>query len=141
MTSRFAASRTRASLATCALTAGLLALGVAAPVQAQTTDTQPPSGQQAPGTQASQYSQEQLESFVAATVKVQEIGKKWEPQIQGATDEQTATDLRSQANAEMADAVEAEGLSTDQYREIYMAAMADPELNQRLAQIYEESQQ
>jgi hypothetical protein len=134
MTLRFAAFPARTLLA------GLLALGAAGAVQAQTTETPMQPEQQAPGSQVTQFSEQELESFVAATVKVREIGARWEPQIQGATDEQAAMELRSQANAEMAAAVEEEGLTPEQYREIYMAALADPELNNRLAQIYEESQ-
>ena len=123
-----------AALSASALLAGLLVVGAVPSIQAQTTETQPPAA----GAEAA-YSQQELESFVAATEKVNQIGQKWGPQIEGAEDEGAAMQLRSQANAEMASAVQEEGLTPEQYREIYQAALADPELNNRLAQIYQSS--
>ncbi|WP_119458427.1 DUF4168 domain-containing protein [Rhodospirillaceae bacterium SYSU D60014] len=124
-----------AALSAGALLAGFLVIGAVPSIQAQTTETQPPAT-----SAETAYSQQDLESFVAATEKVNEIGQKWSSQIEGAEDETTAMQLRSQANAEMAAAVQEEGLTPERYREIYQAAMADPELNNRLAQIYRDAQ-
>jgi hypothetical protein len=121
-------------IAVCALLSGLAAHALATPAAAQDTTTQP-----APTAQ--DFSQDQLESFAVAVVRVDEIGRKWLPQIQSAPDEQAATELRQQANAEMVEAVEAEGLSADEYNRIYLAAQSDPELNQRIMDMIEEPAQ
>ena len=89
-----------AALSASALLASLLVFGAAPSIQAQTTETQPPAA----GAEAA-YSQQELESFVAATEKVNQIGQKWSPQIEGAEDEGAAMQLRSQANAHLLQAI------------------------------------
>jgi hypothetical protein len=114
--------------------AGGLMLAAAPPVAAQDTTTQP-----APA--ATNFSQDKLESFADAVVKVDQIGRKWVPEIQKAPDQQTATDLREKANAEMVAAVESEGLTTDEYNKIYLAARSDPDLNKRIMGMIEQPAQ
>lgn len=125
-----------AALSACALLAGASLAGLG-PAAAQTTETQPVQEQAAPA----QYTQEQLESFTAAALKVDEIGQRWLPEIQSAGSEEEAQQLREQANQEMVQAVQAEGLTTEEYNQIYVSAQSDPALSQRIAQIIEERRQ
>ena len=83
---------------------------------------------------------EQLRAFAAAALEVQEIGRQWQEAAQSATSEAEVDQLRDDAQAQMVEAVESEGLSVDDYNAIVAAAEADPELAARIqTMIVEES--
>jgi hypothetical protein len=96
-----------------ALIAGLMAVpGVAS---AQTTEPAPPPAGEEQAQQpaeATAPSQQQLESFAAATVQIAQI--------------------QEEAQKRMQAAVEEEGLTIEQYNEIAQAAKADPQIEQTL---------
>lgn len=107
-----------AAILVAAVCLGLVALG---PARAQT-----------------EYSEAQLESFVDAAVVVNDLIQAWRPRIEAADSEQEAAQLREQANQELAQAIEAtEGMSLEEYQMIGQAAQADPELSERINDIYQ----
>src|SRR3546814_10776407 len=53
------------------------------------------------GSQGAAYSQEQLESYAAAFMKVQEIDRAWQPKIQQAEDQQQADQMATEATDEV----------------------------------------
>lgn len=117
-----------------ALCLGVLALG---PAHAQTEQQQPPQPQQQQ-MQQSEYTEEQLESFVDAAVAVNDLIEDWRPRITAAESEEQAAQLREQANEELAEAIEqTEGMSLEEYQQIGQAAQADPELSERINEIYQ----
>ena len=86
-----------------------------------------------PDTGAEEFSEAQLESFIDATVKIQELRTEFMPQIEAAETEEDAQALAEQAQTEMQNAVEdTEGLDVATYNQIGQAAQSDQELNARL---------
>ncbi len=101
-----------------ALCLGLVALG---PARAQT-----------------EYSEAQLESFVDAAIEVNALIEEWRPRIDAAESEQQAAEMREQANEELAQVIDqTEGMSLEDYQMIGQAAQADPELADRINDIYQ----
>src|SRR3546814_635101 len=86
-----------------------------------------PSGRPQAGSQGAAYSQEQLESYAAAVMKVQEIDRAWQPKIQQAEDQQQADQMATEATDEMIGQIEAQGLSVEEYNAITQAAEQDQE--------------
>jgi hypothetical protein len=129
-------------LAIAAVFASALILGVAPPLQAQDTKTPqqpPPAQQQQPPAQQSEFSQNQLESFASAVLKVQEIRSKWQAQLQGAGNAEKAQELQAQAGAEMVSAVEEKGLTVETYNAIATAARDNPELAERIGKLLQQT--
>lgn len=119
-------------LAALALTAGL----VAAPAAYA---EQPPAmqlaqdEQQQPAQQDIQPDEEQLESFVVATVRIINIQQQAQQEMQAAEPEQQEQ-VRAQALQEIVAAVENEGLTVDEYNGIVQQVESDPELGQTVQQ-------
>jgi hypothetical protein len=103
-----------------ALAAGLPAL----PAVAQQNAPQMPQA----GTGAGGYSQEKLQSYAAAVMKVQEIDRAWQPRIQQAEDQQQAEAMTTEATNQMIGEIEAQGLSVQEYNAITQAAEQDQQL-------------
>ncbi|HEX2478431.1 MAG TPA: DUF4168 domain-containing protein [Geminicoccaceae bacterium] len=108
------------------LTAGALALALAASgsawAQAQT-----------------EFSDQQLESFVVAALAVDELIREWNPRIQAAENEEQAAQLREEANAALLETISAtDGITIEKYQEIGQAAQSDPELAARINELYQE---
>lgn len=117
-----------------ALCLGVLALG---PAHAQ-TEQQPPPQQPQQEMQQTEFTEDQLESFVDAAVAVNDLIESWRPRITAAESEEQAAQLREEANEELAEAIEqTEGMSLEEYQEIGQAAQADPELSERINEIYQ----
>ncbi len=122
------------SLFTTTLAAALLALGLAGPTAAQ--DQAP---QAAP--QAEDITDQQLDQFAEAALAVNQIGRKYASELQAAEDEAAAQEIRAQAQEEMMQAVQDEGLSVEQYNAIYAAAENDQEINSAIQALLQEKQQ
>lgn len=124
--------------------AALMALGIAAaPVAASATGAAPA----ATGTgmltliQAQQtFSDEELHSFASAVVSVQDISQDWQNRMASAESEQELAEMQEAANQDMVQAVEAEGISVEQYNEIHAAAQTDEALYQQLVELIEQAQ-
>lgn len=104
-----------------AVAAAAMTLGFAAPAIAQTAA--PPAAQQ-PAPAA--VPEESLRSYAMAAIEVQRIGEAWEPRIQSAESAEQVEQLRQEAQSEMISAVEQEGLSVDEYNEIFTLTQTDP---------------
>ena len=78
------------------------------------------------------FSEGQLEAYVAAVVKIQEIDKSWQPRIEGAQTSGEAAEMTREATEEMIDEVQAQGLSVEEYNSITQAAETDDGLYERI---------
>ena len=108
-----------------AVAATALAAGLSLPAFAQS--------EEAPeATQPAAPSDEDLQSYAAAATEIQTIVQEWQPQIEGAETPEEANELGTQAQVQMVEAVEAEGLSVEQYNQITQLAQADPDLQAKI---------
>ena len=89
--------------------------------------------------QGAAYSQEQLESYAAAVMKVQEIDRAWQPKIQQAANEEEAEAMTTEATNEMIGEIQAQGLSVQQYNAITQAAEQDQQLYDRIMTLLAEA--
>jgi hypothetical protein len=114
------------------LAAGLAALLLAAPATAPLAQTS--STQTAPAASAN-FSQEELETFAAASLEVERVSAKWEPRIASAPTEAEQNQVREEAMGELVEVVQDEGLTVDRYNQIAMAVQSNPEVAQTVQQL------
>lgn len=93
--------------------------------------------QQAPA--AAEYGEEELRAFAQASLEVQELNDKWIPRLSEAESQEEAQQLRSQATSEMAEAIQDEGLSLEDYNAIYDQARQDAELASQIRSYQQEA--
>lgn len=74
------------------------------------------------------WSRAELEAFASAAVKIADVRQLWQMRIAHADTPKQARDYEKRMVAGMHDAIEAEGLSVEDYNRIYAAARADPRL-------------
>jgi hypothetical protein len=87
--------------------------------------------------QAPAFSDAKIDAFVTAALKVEQLAKKWAPQISNAATPEQAEQLRQQANAELAAAVnQTEGISVQEYMNIGKTAQGDPQLASRIEKVF-----
>jgi hypothetical protein len=87
-----------------------------------------------------EISQEQLAAFAAAAQRVQELNQKWIPQINQAESDAENAQMREQAMQEMTAAVRDEGLTVEEYNQIYDAAQRSPEVMQQIEEHHQSLQ-
>lgn len=90
-------------------------------------------GQQPP--QQVQVSDSQLEQYVVVAGKVSEIRNDFQQKMTSAEDAEQAQSLQQEASAEMVEAVQASGMSVEEFNQIAYALQSDPALQERLAAI------
>lgn len=84
-------------------------------------------------TDAAEYSDGQLKSFVMAVLAINEIAEKWQPQVQAAESEDQAAEMLQQVDTEMRQAIEGtDGIGIDDYQSIMTDAQEDPELKSQI---------
>jgi Spy/CpxP family protein refolding chaperone len=109
------------------LTAAAVAIallgGTGAVPMANAQSTQQSAPQAGPG----EFSDEQLKSFAEASLEVEDLNRKWQPKMSGATGEQEQAQAREQAMQEMMLAVREAGLSVEEYNQIVSAMQIDPD--------------
>jgi hypothetical protein len=105
--------------------AALLLAGVMAMPSSGVAQTAAPASPQA-GTV--KFTEDQLKSFAAATLEVEELHEKYSPQIAAAKEPGEQEAVRAQAIEEMTKAVRGEGLSIEEYNSIVTQLYADPEM-------------
>ncbi len=76
-----------------------------------------------------------LLKFSVAMDAVQQIGVKYEAEFQNADDPAQAQQLQQQAQSEMVQAVEAAGLSTEEYNAIAQQAQIDETLRNKILEM------
>lgn len=133
----------RKTLIGSATIAALLAAPLA-PAFAQTAEA-PAAGQpqlQEDMQQAqTEFTDTQLESFVTAAMAVTEIRQDYMAKMQSAESEDAATQLQTEALAEMQAAVEdTENMDLDTYNQIGQAMQSDPEVGERVAALIKAQQ-
>lgn len=112
------------------------ALGIASNTPLLAQSQEQPQGQ---GQEQTSIPDNKLESFVVAAIEVQDLIQQWSPRIENAESEDEAAQMREQANAELAGAIdETEGISVEEYQAIGQQARQDPQLNARIQEIYQE---
>ena len=87
--------------------------------------------------QAPAISDAKIDAFVTAALKVEQLVKKWTPQISNATSPEQADQMRQQANTELAAAVnQTDGISVQEYMDIGKSAQSNPELASRIEKVF-----
>jgi hypothetical protein len=124
-------------LAALALAAGLVAAPAAFAEQPPAAMQLAQDEQQQPAQEAVQPDEQQLDSFVVATVRIINIQQQAQQQMEAAEPEQQEQ-VRAQALQEIVAAVENEGLSVDEYNGIVQHVESDPELGQTVQQRIQE---
>jgi len=119
-------------VAAIAILAGGTAAGWPAPVAGQT------SGQSQTGQVKTDWSQQKLEAFAAASVALGDVQANWETRIADAETQQQREELRRDANQAMAQTIEDAGLTPEQYQRIYRAARQDETLHSQIMQLIED---
>jgi len=115
--------------------AAFVALGLALMPLAATAQEQAE-----PALAPEEITDQQLESFAAAALAVNEVGREWARRIQATEDESEVEQMQVQAQEEMAAAVEEEGLTVEEYNAIYAAAESDEEINAEIQSLLQEQQ-
>lgn len=113
------------------LAAGMVALALAVPVTAGAASRSPSAAASQPGPGGGgvkEFTDDELKSFAAASLQVEQIGSKWNPRISDAENKADEEVLREQAMDEMVTAVQQKGLSVDRYNRIALAVQSDPEI-------------
>ena len=113
-----------------------LALTPLASASPQTS--QPQTSQAVPAQQASpatDYSEQDLKTYVAAAEKVSDITNEYAPKVQAAESEADQRILIAQADQDMVRAVREAGISVDKFLEINQAVQVDRNLASRVTQL------
>jgi hypothetical protein len=115
--------------------ASLFAVGVAFAGSAMAADAPAakPAAETKAETGAAKFTDAKLASFAAAQKKVNDVNKQYEGRIKGATGDVAKKQVQQMKNIDLADAVKSEGLTTQEYNEIFMATKADPALAAKIA--------
>ena len=100
--------------------------GIGAPAAAEQTG--PAKDPQLAQSQVGGYSQEQLESYVAAVKQVQRVDEAWQPRMTEAETPEEIESMTRQATDEMIGEIENQGLTVTEYNEITRAAETDQKL-------------
>lgn len=110
-----------------------LMFGMPLSVQAQGAEGggQPPTqGEGAPAN----IDSETKEKFITAHVEIRDVQQEYSKKLQSVEDKNKAQELQQQAQTEMVEIVEDNGLSVEQYNQIAGAMRNDPELRQEIEQ-------
>lgn len=83
-------------------------------------------------------SEDQIEAFVQAYVRLSEVREEYTARVQGADDEEEARELQQEANEAMTTAIEEAGLSVEEYQQVALAINADAELRGRVTEMLSE---
>ncbi len=108
------------------LLASSLVLSAAAPAAAQAAEQ---NQQQQFKTD---WSEEKLDAFAAASVEISEKQAEWRQRVANAKTQQKRADLREQANQDIKSTIEDQGLSPKEYSRIHQAAQSDDTLYDEL---------
>lgn len=101
----------------------------------QAATSQDYSPERAPGEGQTEVTDSMLSKYAAAASDVQSVQQEFAAKIQSTQDASEAQSLRSEAQAEMIEAVEGSGLTVTEYNEITQELQRDPDLGDRLNRI------
>jgi hypothetical protein len=83
---------------------------------------------------AEEVSETELDQFAAAVVEVDTVLEEYIPRLQEVQGQPEEAPLQQEAQAELSEAIEGQGLTVTRYNEIAEAAEADPALAERLTE-------
>lgn len=78
------------------------------------------------------YSDDELKNFVNAAKEVDQVKVKYEGKLSATKAQPEIDKIKKEADAELNKAVEAKGMSVEQYNQIHQAALKDPQLLARI---------
>ena len=107
------------------------AVATAGGVHAQTA-APAPGAQQEPAAAAQSFTDQEIQSYASAVVKVQDISTKWQDKLRTAKDPSASTEIQKQAETEAVAAVKEEGLTVEKYNQIALATETDTELRNKV---------
>lgn len=110
-----------------------LSIGTGAAMAQQAPATQSPNAPTA--APAANFSDAQLEKFVAASQQVAMISKEYTPKLQASSDEGTREKVFKEADEKMVKAVHSEGMTVDQFNGMNQAIQTNPQLVQRVQKL------
>jgi hypothetical protein len=86
------------------------------------------------------FTNDQLESFAKAAIEINEINVAYQEEAAGLqqTNPEKAQKLGEEANAQMHEAIDKQGLDVQQYQQIAMAAQADEQFRQKLIKVMQD---
>lgn len=114
--------------------AAVLLFGATA--HAQQPDAGEPAAQpQVPQPAAIEVSDEQVATFVKAQEAIGTIGAEWQGKIEAMSDPEEIRGAQEAAHQEMVAAVEATGISVEDFNRIAQAAQSDRALQQRISEL------
>lgn len=87
---------------------------------------------------ATEVSDNELEAFARAHVKVLEIQNQMNADVQGAQSAEEAQAIQQQAGEKMVTAIESHDLSPDRFTQIVDAINADPQVGERFNEVLQE---
>ncbi|RTZ42565.1 DUF4168 domain-containing protein [Candidimonas sp. SYP-B2681] len=116
---------------TTTLSASLIAIGLSSgAAMAQQSATG--AGKAAITAAAPNFTDAQLQKFVAASQKVAVISEEFRPKVMASNDESARNKVLEQADEKMVRAVHDEGMTVDQFNGMNQALQQNPELVQRV---------
>ena len=118
---------------TAILSAALLSSGILVTAPSVMAAPAPQAASQQSGAVAAGFTDQQLQDFSSAAVKISEITQTYTPQLQKAGDNAQQRDsILREANSKMIKAVESSGLHVDEFNRIGQAIQQDPQLLKRV---------
>ncbi|MGH6618834.1 MAG: DUF4168 domain-containing protein [Alphaproteobacteria bacterium] len=81
---------------------------------------------------AQKFSEQDLQSYASAVVKVQDISVKWQDKLRTTKDPAATTEIQKKAEDEAVTAVKGEGLTVEKYNRIALATETDAELRNKV---------
>lgn len=81
------------------------------------------------------------EKFVGAYIEIKDIQQEYTQKLEQVDDENQARDLQKQAQAEMVEVVESNGMTVHEYNQVVGAISSDPELRMEIEEMAQAQQQ
>lgn len=120
------------------LLAGLLSLGLGAPVLADDTGTSGSGSAATNDEDSGPITDEHLQRFVVAVSEIREIRREYAPRLQQAESEEEQNQLLQQGRGEMIEAIEDTGLDPEEYNRIGRRIKNDEQLKRRAKEMVQE---
>lgn len=111
--------------------AAALMLAGASPALAQEAQTSP-TGLQQQMAEAKPVTDDEIDTFITATMEVQTIVQQWQPKLEETQGTDEAAAVQQEMQAELQAAVEDEGMTAERYNQIYVMASQDEALATRI---------
>jgi len=86
----------------------------------------------------SEVSASEIASFAKAQSQIAKIRQEYQKELSAAEDQAQQESIVQEMNEKMVDAVEREGLSVEQYNDIFGVAQSDPAVQQRISEVMQD---